>query len=114
MDFSLVYCPTRKAMIEKLNDWFERNDPDVIIGWNVIQFDLRVLQKTANDCGTQLLPGRERGAIDWRTHPGKQGYLFASVAGRVIVRDGGLAISGVEDVLARHAAAAARLQRLSG
>jgi hypothetical protein len=36
------------------------------------------------------------------------------VAGRVIVRDGGLAISGVEDVLARHAAAAARLQRLSG
>ena len=42
-------------MIEKLNDWFERNDPDVIIGWNVIQFDLRVLQKTANDCGVQLL-----------------------------------------------------------
>ena len=84
-DFSLVYCPTRKAMIEKLNEWFERNDPDVIVGWSVIQFDLRVLQKTANDCGTQLLPGRERGAIDWRTHPGKQGYLFASVAGRVIV-----------------------------
>jgi cytosine/adenosine deaminase-related metal-dependent hydrolase len=36
------------------------------------------------------------------------------VAGRVIVRDGGLAIPGVEDVLARHAAAAARLQRLTG
>ena len=27
------------------NEWFERNDPDVIIGWSVIQFDLRVLQK---------------------------------------------------------------------
>jgi cytosine/adenosine deaminase-related metal-dependent hydrolase len=36
------------------------------------------------------------------------------VAGRVIVRDGALAIPGVEDVLARHAAAAARLQRLTG
>jgi DNA polymerase-2 len=85
LDFSLVYCPTRKAMIESLNDWFERNDPDVIIGWNVIQFDLRVLQKTADDCGVQLLLGRERRPIEWRTHPGKQGYLFAPTPGRVII-----------------------------
>ncbi|WP_447774349.1 DNA polymerase II [Variovorax boronicumulans] len=85
MDFSLVYCPTRKAMIEQLNDWFERNDPDVVIGWNVIQFDLRVLQKTANDCGVPFLLGRERRPIEWRTHPGKQGYLFAPTPGRVIL-----------------------------
>ncbi|MGF6349148.1 DNA polymerase II [Variovorax sp. W2I14] len=85
MDFSLVYCPTRKAIIEKLNDWFERNDPDVLIGWNVIQFDLRVLQKTANECGVPLLLGRERRPIEWRTHPGKQGYLFAPTPGRVII-----------------------------
>ena len=85
MDFSLVYCPTRKAIIEQLNDWFERNDPDVVIGWNVIQFDLRVLQKTANDCGVPLLLGRERRPIEWRTHPGKQGYLFAPTPGRVIL-----------------------------
>jgi DNA polymerase-2 len=85
MDFSLIYCPSRKAMLEKLNDWFERNDPDVIIGWNVIQFDLRVLQKTANECGTQLLLGRERRPIEWRTHPGKQGYLFAPMPGRVVI-----------------------------
>ena len=84
-DFSLIYCPTRRAMLEKLNDWFERNDPDVIVGWSVIQFDLRVLQKTANDCGAQLLLGRERQPIAWRTHPGKQGYLFAAMPGRVVV-----------------------------
>jgi hypothetical protein len=35
------------------------------------------------------------------------------VAGRVIVRDSALAIPGVDDILARHAAVAARLQRLS-
>ena len=34
------------------------------------------------------------------------------VAGRVIVRDGLLTVPGVDDVLARHTAAAARLQRL--
>ncbi|WP_425353580.1 DNA polymerase II [Rhodoferax aquaticus] len=85
LDFALIYLPTRKAMIESLNDWFERNDPDVIIGWSVIQFDLRVLQKTADACGTALLLGRERQPTEWRTHPGKQGYLFAPTPGRIVI-----------------------------
>ena len=84
-NFNLVYCATRKAMIEQLNTWFEQHDPDVIIGWNVIQFDLRVLQKTADDCDTPLLLGRERTPIAWRTHPGKQGYLFAPMQGRAVI-----------------------------
>ncbi|NML47164.1 DNA polymerase II [Ramlibacter sp. G-1-2-2] len=88
-DFRLVYCPGRKAMIERLNDWFERNDPDAILGWNVIQFDLRVLQATADGCGVPLLLGRERRPVEWRKHPGKQSYLFAAMPGRV-------AIDGIE------------------
>jgi DNA polymerase-2 len=84
-DFSLLYCPSRQVMMERLNDWFERHDPDVIVGWSVIQFDLRVLQKNADACGVPLLLGRERRAIEWRTHPGKQGYLFAPVVGRVVI-----------------------------
>ena len=83
--FALVYCATRKAMIEHLNDWFARNDPDIIVGWNVIQFDLRVLQKTADDCATPLLLGRERTPIAWRAHPGKQGYFFAPMPGRAVI-----------------------------
>lgn len=84
-DFVLVYRPTRKALIESLNEWFVRNDPDAIVGWSVIQFDLRVLQKTADQCGVPLLLGRERQPIEWRTHPGKQGYLFAPTPGRLII-----------------------------
>ena len=85
LDFALIYVPSRKAMIERLNDWFARNDPDVILGWNVIQFDLRVLQKTADQCGTPLLLGRELQPIAWRTHPRKQGYLFAPMPGRIVI-----------------------------
>ncbi|WP_211455753.1 DNA polymerase II [Comamonas brasiliensis] len=84
-NFALVYCSSRQEMIKQLNDWFARNDPDVIVGWNVIQFDLRVLQKTADDCEIPLLPGRERTPIAWRTHPGKQGYLFAPMPGRAVI-----------------------------
>ncbi len=85
LDFALIYVPTRKAMIENLNDWFERSDPDVIIGWNVIQFDLRVLQRTADQCGVSLLLGRERKPIEWRTHPRKPNYLFAPTPGRIVI-----------------------------
>ncbi len=84
-DFSLVYCPTRQVIIKRLNDWFEKYDPDVIIGWSVIQFDLRVLQKNADACGVPLRIGRDRQAIEWRKHPGKQGYLFAPIVGRVVI-----------------------------
>lgn len=85
MDFRLVYCPTRRDMVEQLNDWFAAYDPDVIIGWGVIQFDLRVLQKAADAHSVPLLLGRERRPIAWRTHPGRQGYLFAPMPGRVVV-----------------------------
>ena len=88
-DFALRYFATRKAMIEALNDWFELHDPDVIIGWNVVQFDLRVLQKNADAAKVPLLLGRERQPLAWRSHPGKQEYLFAPMPGRV-------AIDGIE------------------
>lgn len=83
--FTLVYCRNHKALIEQLNDWFEQSDPDVIIGWNVVQFDLRVLQKAADACGANLLLGRERRPIEWRAHSGKRDYLFAPMAGRVVI-----------------------------
>lgn len=85
LDFALIYCATRTHMVQSLNDWFARNDPDAIIGWSVIQFDLRVLQKTADACGVPLQLGRERQPIKWRTHPGKQGYLFAPMPGRIVI-----------------------------
>lgn len=70
-DFTLVYCASRREMLERLNAWFAEHDPDVVIGWNVVQFDLRVLQKAADACGVPLLPGRGRKPIAWRTHPGQ-------------------------------------------
>ncbi|MGB3068569.1 MAG: DNA polymerase II [Ottowia sp.] len=85
VDFRLLYCPTRRDMVEQLNAWFAAHDPDVIIGWNVIQFDLRVLQKAADANSVQLLLGREGRPIAWRTHPGRQSYLFAPMPGRVVV-----------------------------
>jgi hypothetical protein len=41
VDFNLDYCDSRAQLLERLNDWLATHDPDAIIGWNVVQFDLR-------------------------------------------------------------------------
>jgi DNA polymerase-2 len=84
-DFDLEYCATPRQLLERLNAWFARHDPDVIIGWSVVQFDLRVLQKNADKHKVPLLLGREAKPIDWRTHQARDGYVFAAVAGRIII-----------------------------
>ena len=84
LDFDLEYCDSRAQLIERLNTWFEQHDPDAIIGWNVIQFDLRVLQKQADKYGVTLRLGREGSAMEWREHGSKQ-HFFASIAGRLVI-----------------------------
>jgi DNA polymerase-2 len=84
-DFDLEYCDSPRQLIEKLNAWFVAHDPDVIAGWSLVQFDLRVLQKHADRCAIPLALGRAGAPIDWRKHGAKEGYLFAPTAGRMII-----------------------------
>ncbi|NUU66154.1 DNA polymerase II [Enterobacteriaceae bacterium BIT-l23] len=84
-DFELEYVSSRPRLLEKLNDWFERQDPDVLIGWNLVQFDLRVLQKHAERYGIPLRLGRAGTALEWREHGFKPGVWFAQAEGRLII-----------------------------
>lgn len=59
LDFELEYVASRPQLLEKLNVWFATHDPDVIIGWNVVQFDLRMLQKHAERYRIPLRLGRD-------------------------------------------------------
>lgn len=85
LDFTLEYVPSRPLLIEKLNAWFAEHDPDVLIGWNLVQFDLRMLQKLAERYQVPLRLGRDKSALEWREHGFKQGVFFAQAAGRVII-----------------------------
>ncbi|CAK9886071.1 MAG: DNA polymerase II [Candidatus Erwinia impunctatus] len=84
-DCQLHYSAHRKQLIESLNQWIAENNPDVIIGWNLVQFDLRVLQKQAERYGVALLPGRQHTPLEWREHGFKPGYFFAQAPGRLII-----------------------------
>ncbi|AXF77273.1 DNA polymerase II [Erwinia tracheiphila] len=85
LDFTLEYVSSRPQLLEKLNAWFEQHDPDVLIGWNVVQFDLRMLQKHADRYGIPLQLGRNHEVLEWREHGFKPGVFFAQATGRLIV-----------------------------
>jgi len=85
VDFHLEYVASRPQLLEKLNAWFAEHDPDVLIGWNVVQFDLRVLQKHAERYGIPLRLGRGSTDLEWREHGFKNGVFFAQANGRLII-----------------------------
>lgn len=85
LDFELEYCDSRQQMLERLNQWMAQHDPDAIIGWNLVQFDLRVLQQHAERYQIPLRLGRDGSAMEWREHGNKQQHFFAAAAGRLII-----------------------------
>lgn len=83
--YRLCYVSSRLRLIEKLNEWIQHYDPDAIIGWNLIQFDLRILYTHAQRYGVSLLLGRQNSPLEWREHGFKKGHFFASAQGRLII-----------------------------
>jgi DNA polymerase-2 len=66
-----VACPTEKALLERLVARVAELDPDVLTGWNVIDFDLAVLARIASREGVRLALGR--GAEPLRLRPSSSG-----------------------------------------
>lgn len=72
-----------KELLRNFLSWFQEKDPDIIIGWHVIGFDLMFLE---NKCRELLIPfnlSRANGRVSFRQRK-PRGY-FAFVTGRVIV-----------------------------
>ena len=88
-------CPTERAALEAFCERVRRFDPDVLTGWNIVDFDLSVLQRVALRVGHPLALGRDSGPLRIRPakgyfgsgqaqHPGPSGARWnRSAAGRV-------------------------------
>ena len=60
-------------------------DPDVITGWNVLEFDLPVLQRLAGRAGVPLELGRGKGTMRLRASGSPRGLREATIPGRVVL-----------------------------
>lgn len=83
LEENLAIYPSEKALLEAFFAWFLKADPDVIIGWHVIGFDLMFIERKCAELGVDfdLARGGEESVLVEK--PGA-GY-FATVPGRVVI-----------------------------
>ena len=80
-----VGCPSEAALLEAFCDRVAALDPDVLTGWNVIDFDLAVLARVAARVRRPLRLGRGDGEVRIRPADGGFGSGSASVPGRLVL-----------------------------
>ena len=80
-----VRCVDEKAALDAFCARVAAVDPDVLTGWNVIDFDLTVLEKIAARLRHPFRLGREPGAIRLRKAEGYFGSGQATIPGRLVL-----------------------------
>lgn len=78
-------CVNEFDALEAFCARIEAFDPDVVTGWNIIDFDLSVLQRIAARVHHPLRLGREPGSLRIRKAQGYLGSGQASIPGRVVL-----------------------------
>ncbi|MET3998583.1 DNA polymerase II [Marinobacterium sp. MBR-109] len=80
---AVVRCHNERDLLQQLMAEVHRFDPDLIIGWNVIGFDLRVLQQRAEAQRLPLCLGRDHEPV--RVEQTRTGRWYARLNGRVVL-----------------------------
>ena len=78
-------CADERAALEAFCARVKEFDPDVLTGWNVIDFDLTVLQRVAARVDHPFFLGREPGSLRLRKAEGYFGSGQASIPGRLVL-----------------------------
>ncbi len=79
----IQFCKDERELLLHFFTFLKNEDPDIIIGWNVVDFDLKVISERCQRLGLGFEPGRERGS---RMVQGQNSGLWnARIPGRVII-----------------------------
>lgn len=78
-------CADELAALDAFCDRIACFDPDVVTGWNIIDFDLSVLQRIATRLHHPLVLGRDAGTMRIRKAEGYFGSGQATIPGRVVL-----------------------------
>ncbi|NHN37567.1 DNA polymerase II [Pseudomaricurvus alcaniphilus] len=81
----LSYCEDETALLQQFLLWYQQVDADILIGWNVVNFDLRFLQRKADELGLRLTLGRQQSVPDWRQSRDDNQHYTVTLAGRLVM-----------------------------
>ncbi len=79
----LSFYADERSLLKAFLEWWQSADPDVLIGWQVINFDLRFLQQKCRDLGVLFTLGRANRLASLYKQSG--GGLHADIPGRVVL-----------------------------
>ena len=80
-----IACADERAALAGFVERVQETDPDILTGWNVIDFDLNVLNRIAKRVRTPLDLGRDVGTVRIRPAQGYFGSGQASIPGRLVL-----------------------------
>ena len=83
LPFTLTIAKDEQDLLEKLEGSIAKADPDLLLGWNVKQFDFAVLQQCAARHGRSLNIGRQRHAMSLKTW--SDGQVIVEIPGRCVI-----------------------------
>jgi len=80
----IIWLADEQALLHAFVDQVAMLDPDILIGWNVINFDMALLQKRYDKYGIRFSIGRDGSTPYWRSNKvSDQQYI--EIAGRVVL-----------------------------
>ena len=83
-DFSIQWVDNEETLLLALGRELQRLDPDLIIGWNVVNFDFRLLIQRAARYQLTLQWGRGGGRVRWKEGM-DEGQGQVQIPGRVVL-----------------------------
>lgn len=72
-------------LLEAFIKWFNAFDPDVILGWSVVNFDFRCLQQFSERFKVPLVLGRGKQLLQWRQTRDNDDRFIMTMPGRVVL-----------------------------
>lgn len=84
-NYKLQYVPNEKCLLETFLQALKDYDPDILIGWNIVNFDLRMLQKFCERAKLQFTAGRNNESARWRRSQDSTERYYVLIPGRGVL-----------------------------
>ncbi|MGB0937806.1 MAG: DNA polymerase II [Colwellia sp.] len=81
----ISWLKDEKSLLEAFIHIVYKLDIDIFIGWNVINFDFRLLQKRCDLHKLKFCIGRDKSQVYWRSNRNNTDHHFIEIAGRVVL-----------------------------